>query len=814
MYTSALSIVLFFARTAIVDGCAGQDLFEKFKTLQKWYWDPPKLGGLAHVELYELSYISESNGDINWKKYTPDWDGHILSMNFCPSACKFTVKKFGFGFTQTTFTVKEMKSEFQRQTEIGRQVEKANCEIKDLVNLEKTTRLDVATTRLQKFQQITTMRRQERETIDYHEIPRDQYAGNIQIEDEVVEYLRTKQIVQDIVTNTRYGERRVEKEYWTPVDPDAPQEPCVTVALGAWTTALKHPKTIKYYDEKYVLDVNQINATPQEIKEQFQRPAIWKRIIQEGFGGFSINLLIIRKIDTNLYECTHMCQFPPGTFFSDRYHWMDTKEYSREDMYYLEHSNEYQDTIPNHYSHSTKKHDVEMGWSHEIQWKQLRAEDISIHFRFVIEGHKELYLWEKSNIFLEQRLQSREQMEKELMKCENDRRQWEEHMNPCFELEARFATSGSNEIKLLNGFLQLRKQCETDVQNMVETESAERVAIQSNTEEQMKFLEGLMAAVSKQSMRSLELQKRSDDLDEENRKSTQMIKSLQDASTQFQQRSGQEDLESVSRQITETEAYASYKQLRIQKKQEEARRRLEDTKEREAALIVERAQREIRQVEERETLQRELDRQQQEAFHSKEEHRQKESENEYLIIIALLIGGSILAVIGFTIFVLARISYHTMCDNMEYELNEQLKRVKQPHPLVPEYPSAHANRLGVHEHPAVRDVFGMKEPWDVTPGEGFHVSRVTGGQETTRGTTRDFAELKIRIEGPNASNVESPSQNGSEDEQYPSVIVGLPPPHPGIDMMPDISEEDGKIVNEGDEGQQVRAGELFEGWNI
>ena len=66
-------------------------------------------------------------------------------------------------------------------------------------------------------------------------------------------------------------------------------------------------------------------------------------------------------------------------------------------------------------------------------------------------------------------------------------------------------------------------------------------------------------------------------------------------------------------------------------------------------------------------------------------------------------------------------------EDMECELNAQLKRVKEPHPLVPEYPSAHANRLGVHEHPALRDVFGMKEPWDVTPGEGFHVRRITKG---------------------------------------------------------------------------------------
>ena len=91
--------------------------------------------------------------------------------------------------------------------------------------------------------------------------------------------------------------------------------------------------------------------------------------------------------------------------------------------------------------------------------------------------------------------------------------------------------------------------------------------------------------------------------------------------------------------------------------------------------------------------------------------------------------------IGFTIFVLARRSYNEMPDNMISELNEQKEIMKQSHLMVRGLPSAHANRLGVHEHPAVRDVFRMKESWDVTPGEGFHVPRVTRGKETTRGTT-------------------------------------------------------------------------------
>ena len=78
-----------------------------------------------------------------------------------------------------------------------------------------------------------------------------------------------------------------------------------------------------------------------------------------------------------------------------------------------------------------------------------------------------------------------------------------------------------------------------------------------------------------------------------------------------------------------------------------------------------------------------------------------------------------------------------MSEEMREELNAQRKRILTPHELVPVVPSVHANRLGVHENPAVRDVFGMKEPWDVTPGEGFHVARITAGRETTRGITSE-----------------------------------------------------------------------------
>ena len=99
--------------------------------------------------------------------------------------------------------------------------------------------------------------------------------------------------------------------------------------------------------------------------------------------------------------------------------------------------------------------------------------------------------------------------------------------------------------------------------------------------------------------------------------------------------------------------------------------------------------------------------------------------------------------------------------------------MKQPHEPVPVIPSVHANRLGVHEHPAVRDVFGMKEPWNVTPGEGFHVARITEGQVTTPGT------MGYRVES--REGIEEPSEIMEGDEQHLSVVItGLPPPHPEL----------------------------------
>ena len=136
---------------------------------------------------------------------------------------------------------------------------------------------------------------------------------------------------------------------------------------------------------------------------------------------------------------------------------------------------------------------------------------------------------------------------------------------------------------------------------------------------------------------------------------------------------------------------------------------------------------------------------------------EKEKEKHDLMMMVMYIGGGSLVAFAISIAVWRWRANKSASELMEYELNAQLRRVKEPHPLVPLVPSAHANRLGVHEHPAVRDVFGIKEPWDVTPGEGFHVRRITKGGRTpvrTRAGT-DEGDVTITIIGDPINDQES-----------------------------------------------------------
>ena len=127
--------------------------------------------------------------------------------------------------------------------------------------------------------------------------------------------------------------------------------------------------------------------------------------------------------------------------------------------------------------------------------------------------------------------------------------------------------------------------------------------------------------------------------------------------------------------------------------------------------------------------------------------REERKENDTMWGIASCSFGAVLLVIGYFVVAMRWRAEEEHEEEMQGELIAQSQMIKTPHPLVPVVPSAHAGRLGVHEHPAVRDVFGMKEHWDVTPGEGFHVPRITSDGSTpgrTQGTRKCNVALDVK----------------------------------------------------------------------
>ena len=143
------------------------------------------------------------------------------------------------------------------------------------------------------------------------------------------------------------------------------------------------------------------------------------------------------------------------------------------------------------------------------------------------------------------------------------------------------------------------------------------------------------------------------------------------------------------------------------------------------------------QREEIEQLNLIIDQLKQEMIAADDEFAEERNQNNREYGIASCTVGAFMLVIGYFVVALKWKANKEMSEEMREELTAQRERILTPHELVPVVPSVHANRLGVHEHPAVRDVFGMKEPWDVTPGEGFHVAYITAGYETTRGMTAE-----------------------------------------------------------------------------
>lgn len=76
-----------------------------------------------------------------------------------------------------------------------------------------------------------------------------------------------------------------------------------------------------------------------------------------------------------------------------------------------------------------------------------------------------------------------------------------------------------------------------------------------------------------------------------------------------------------------------------------------------------------------------------------------------------------------------------MAEDIDQAQDEQRTMILKVDAPVPVVPSVHASRLGVHEHPSVRDGFRMKIPYDVTAGAGFHVTRINGIVNTSCSNT-------------------------------------------------------------------------------
>ena len=127
------------------------------------------------------------------------------------------------------------------------------------------------------------------------------------------------------------------------------------------------------------------------------------------------------------------------------------------------------------------------------------------------------------------------------------------------------------------------------------------------------------------------------------------------------------------------------------------------------------------------------------------ELREERKQSDKMWGIASCSVGAVLLVIGYFMVAMEWMAKKELQGQMRGELDARMDIMNQPYPLVPVVPSAHANRLGVHEHPAVRDVFGMPKHWDVTAGEGFHVARITSDGRTPR-TTRGTPTFSVTLD--------------------------------------------------------------------
>ena len=550
-------------------------------------------------------------------------------------------------------------------------------------------------------------------------------------------------------------------------------DPYVETALKAWTTDLKKMHMGRQTTPGEVIKVEDIDAQAHEVELQFSNGVVvWK---EEYPQRKRVDLLIIRKTQPNRYEWKIMVL----SLTEDK----DIKTVTSTEMY-------------------RRKIDTEITIHYEVEGKQHESRLTEISRPF-FEQRVDNLKWEGTSVCEEHRPQM---MQKGLPKHESDGRDaiTRSFYDAVPELTAAIITQSTRCLTQKDVEATGFKAHQEELARIAEEKVNKAEGTKNSLATDMADLD---RELSQSKANVLELQKQLDDSataseterEEHKKRESEWISEklqLERKLNQVSERAHETLQESEIRKTVEREAGDAFEQLlqdrnrdQIKIQKEEAQRQLDEEQQRHNQEL----------HDQNEAMQREVAAREQEKIHSEEELRQKESENEYLIIMALLIGGGVLAAVGFTIFVLARKSYNEMSDDMEYELNAQLRRVKEPHPLVPEYPSAHANRLGVHEHPAVRDVFGMKEPWDVTPGEGFHVSRITSGggtPGTTRAGTGEGGDVIIEI--PDQSENDAASGDSVSEKDRVSVVV----------------ENEVENANEAVEESQVQMIEGYEDFDI
>ena len=106
--------------------------------------------------------------------------------------------------------------------------------------------------------------------------------------------------------------------------------------------------------------------------------------------------------------------------------------------------------------------------------------------------------------------------------------------------------------------------------------------------------------------------------------------------------------------------------------------------------------------------------------------------NKMIVMISSICGAILM------VFVITSIGIYYKMKKRDSDEMQRLLKVDEEMPVVR---NPHADRLGVNEHPEVRDQFGMNEVFDVTPDEGKDLVRIARPLETAAGERKLSEEL-------------------------------------------------------------------------